>query len=1086
MPEPWICPTCQQHWDQAEIKDGFCPACALGGFLVERRQYSGAGWLKAWAPPPVAELQPLFADYTLLGLVGRGGMGAVYKAVQKKLDRVVAIKILPPELGWNPALQERFLREAQTLAKLNHPGIVTIHDSGASQDLYYLVMEYVDGPNLREYLADNPLSPRQALELGIRFCRTMEAAHAAGIVHRDLKPENILVPSLEQAKIADFGVAKVFGGTPADDRAAVAATALGSGCFMAPEQRNCPAEVDFRADIYSLGVILYWLVTGVHPEPEPVPPSQALAGLGTHCDRVVMRAVSGDPARRFQSMEEMRLELESVLDSEGRAEAEALARENARRQRWHLRLAILGVSLAGLAGLALLFSSMARREKGMASGTLPPPGQAFELWLDGKTPLAMKPVPAGAFEMGSPADSGPEWDPGERLHTVQISKSFWMGECEVTQAQYQNLTGSNPSLVQDPSRPVEFVSWLDAVRFCAILTEQEQRNGRLPLGYAYRLPTEAEWEWAAKAGKAAPAVGQDEAWGAANSGGKSHPVRQKAANALGLCDLYGNVSELCLDSWNSEPGLVTDKLDPVWRPGRDVLGKVIRGGSYKSAFFRSGYRLKTGSAVQSPLVGFRVVLAPEIKAALPVSAVSSFPTLGGEPPEGGKPFALSLPQKTALEMLPIPAGEFSSSRGGKVKISTAFWMGRTEVTQAQYEAVMAVNPSLFYGGGPNFPVENISCAAAMAFCRKLTARERAAARLPKGMEYRLPSMAEWMYACRANDRHGAAGTLEREEMKRVGWCLFNSDAQPHPVGEKPPNAWGLQDMFGNVAEWGLDRRTQGAPSVPMADGQAGGLFAESSRQPLLGGWFKAAFFNAEESGRSRFWNHDEMSGFRVVLAPAWDEKDGSLPDDPKGAKELAALPVDVNGVRYLPLTPKWWGTGTVFKMTPEGIFAENRNEKVDMSVIYILNLARKTEITLVWKLTDVDPAEKAPQLKLELALNALNPRLLARGQMALAPAGDGLFPVVPETWYRSRLQVLPSGDGGKVVHALSLAAAAEGEAKELYRWEYAIDEVTALYLHQSQLKFQGSGPAKAVLVCSKAEIRLDSGPAETARLPPAP
>ncbi len=164
----------------------------------------------SFTPPTIDELAPHFPQLELLELLGRGGMGAVYKARQSALDRMVAVKILPPSLGRDRAFTDRFTREARALARLNHPHIVTVHDVGCTGDFCYFVMEYVDGVNLREALRTGQIDPAKALAIVRQICDALEYAHEEGIVHRDIKPENILIDRRGRVKIADFGLAKLL------------------------------------------------------------------------------------------------------------------------------------------------------------------------------------------------------------------------------------------------------------------------------------------------------------------------------------------------------------------------------------------------------------------------------------------------------------------------------------------------------------------------------------------------------------------------------------------------------------------------------------------------------------------------------------------------------------------------------------------------------------------------------------------------------------------------------------------------------------------------------------------------------------
>ena len=1096
MTEVWRCPICNQFWDDDEIlEDGLCPGCLIRGCVEGRPRQSRPGGDKAWDPPLIEDLQPLFADYEIQALIGRGGMGAVYRAVQKKLNRVVAIKILPPVLGWDPAFKDRFLREAMMLAKLNNPGIVTIHDSGQNQDLYYLVMEYVDGQTLRDYLSNNAISPRQTLELGIRLCHIMEAAHAAGIVHRDLKLENILVPSLEQVKIADFGIAKLFGEQHADDPAVVAASHIvaGTNYFMAPEQRTHPDQVDGRADIYSLGVILYLLLTSGLPGSEPVPPSQMLPGLGDHMDSLIMQAIEKAPGKRQQDMKALRLQLETVLAAERQKEAPA-ASNIGFRNLWKSRIAsILGIFLLGIAGLA--FWAGTRHPKaivGLASGQLPASGKAFEVPLNETLVLAMRPIPAGKFAMGSPPEETPERHPSELLRQVEISKPFWMGTCEVTQAQYQTLMGNSPSFFKEKEAnlPVERVCWLDAVSFCEILTSREQKAGRLPKDYLYRLPTEAEWEYAARAGGESVVL-TDEAklaacsWHSRNSRKKTHPAGGKQANPWGLHDLFGNVSEWCLDSWNKFPASITASVDPVWRPGKDFYSKIHRGGDFTSQAIRSAQREKASIITLSSQIGFRVVLAPVISSGMPSHQPSVFPSLGSSLPETGKAFSIELPQETSLEMLPMPAGEFlmgsppdefyrtSSERLHLVKISTPFWMGRTEVTQAQYEMLMESNPSIFHDAGRSAPVENVSWYAAMAFCKLLALHEKNAGRLPKNMVYRLPTEAEWEYACRAGGKTPPI-VENQEEMGKVGWNSFNSDNHPQPVGKKTPNAWGLHDMFGNVAEWCLDRKGDYADAKEgIVDPVAVGSNTNYDRV-FRGNDYRSKFFRCASRYSNGPCQMDGKTGFRVVLARTQGTAEDEDPETLEVAKRLKSLIPDSHGFRKLPMSSDWW-KGTRREFIPEGIKTQFILSRSSIELLNVIDISQKTEFSFKWKIGGMEDAGADNALDLAFSLDIQENLPLLHGQMTSAPNRNDLAVIKPDTWYRTRLLVDPNDEG---VIAVTLFGNDGNGEKSLNRWEYPINNATRINLKHARPRIRASGNAKnAWILCSEALIRQGKPPA---------
>jgi predicted Ser/Thr protein kinase len=317
MPDATFCPDCQQPLETS--LGGLCPTCLLRqGLEVESDGPEIERGI--WDPPASEDLAALFPDLDVLELIGRGGMGAVYKARQHHLERIVAVKVLPPEIGTDATFASRFAREAQAMARLNHPNIVAIHDFGRTGSICFFVMEYVDGANLRQLLANGPLAPAVALPLVMQICDALQYAHSQGIVHRDIKPDNIMITRDGQVKIADFGLAKLLlgqaAGDPALEQKLLLATgkAFGTPRYMAPEQFSAPRTVDHRADIYSLGIVIYQMLTGELPhEPEFIPLSQKNREIDPALDPILQRALEREPARRYQSMSEIRTEFANLL-----------------------------------------------------------------------------------------------------------------------------------------------------------------------------------------------------------------------------------------------------------------------------------------------------------------------------------------------------------------------------------------------------------------------------------------------------------------------------------------------------------------------------------------------------------------------------------------------------------------------------------------------------------------------------------------------------------------------------------------------------------------------------------------------------
>lgn len=254
-------------------------------------------------PPEIEKLAQLFPELEIETLIGAGGMGAVYRVRQKNLDRVVALKVFLYEND-DAEFAARFQREARALARLNHPNIVTVHDFGQRDGMHYLMMEFVDGLNLRQISQSEKLDPVEALEMVPQLCDALQFAHDQGVIHRDIKPENILLDVNGRIKIADFGLAKMTGHAY-DGTLTRTQQVMGTLNYMAPEQRERPTEVDHRADIYSLGVVIYEMLTGELPFGRFQPPSRKTS-VSSALDEVVMRALEKEPEMRYQQASEFK------------------------------------------------------------------------------------------------------------------------------------------------------------------------------------------------------------------------------------------------------------------------------------------------------------------------------------------------------------------------------------------------------------------------------------------------------------------------------------------------------------------------------------------------------------------------------------------------------------------------------------------------------------------------------------------------------------------------------------------------------------------------------------------------------------
>lgn len=289
-----------------------CPRCLMAQ-IMEPTQADN----QTSAIPPLnpEELAPHFPQLEIIKCLGRGGMGVVYKARQKSLNRLVALKLLAPERLDDPQFAVRFEKEAQALAALNHPHIVAVHDFGQAGGFYYLIMEFVDGMNLRQLLQTKRLTPQEALSIVPPICDALQCAHEHGIVHRDIKPENLLIDKTGVVKIADFGIAKIIAvSTDENGISSSASTAaqtqpLGTPDYAAPEQAN--GQADHRADIYSLGVVLYEMLTGERPNGKFSRFSRRIH-VDIHLDEVVLRALEENPELRFATARDFQTQVEAL------------------------------------------------------------------------------------------------------------------------------------------------------------------------------------------------------------------------------------------------------------------------------------------------------------------------------------------------------------------------------------------------------------------------------------------------------------------------------------------------------------------------------------------------------------------------------------------------------------------------------------------------------------------------------------------------------------------------------------------------------------------------------------------------------
>ena len=856
--------------------------------------------------PSVEALGALLAgrQYAVEAFIGRGGMGAVYRGTQVQLERAVAIKIMRRDQDGDAEFEDRFKREALALARLNHPGIVSVIDFGeASPEYLFLVMEFVDGTDLMEIIRSREVTQAMALELLPQICDALQFAHDQGIVHRDVKPSNILLTRAGRIKIADFGLAKHL-----DGQHTAAHTRLGTPDYAAPEQMEPGAEVDHRADIYALGVMIYQMLTGQLPRGSWRPPSER-ADVASDWDRVVSRAMRPDPHERYHTATEVKTDISRItplpaMTSEKRAAHPA-------RPRWWI----------GGSAFALL------------SGWL-----GWSIWHDKPSHVPSAAVPSASV-IATATKAQPFVNslgmkfvpvPGTKVfmcihETRRKDYAVYAAETPGVDDLWQHLNHKGVPVADGDDHPVAAVSWDDASAFCAWLSKKE--------GYTFRLPTEDEWNLAVvrdledrvhvtpqqvwhHIAKQVPWLGANDPENPPADAGNYKTTRSKflttapvmsfQPNELGIYDLGGNVWEWCQDWLDAE-----HQAHVLRGCGWNNYGTFLYSGNRRGG--EPGLRDAGPDDYERRTPGFRCVMEVDYLINTPVPAQTTasptpvtVPTVLPAEVTKDKPFANSL----GMKFVPVPGTEvLFCIHETRRQDYAAYASGREGLDIHWRDNGVPFDPKIENAA---LPVASVSWAEAGAFCQWLCEREH--------LTYRLPADREWSFAVGIGQDEAAGASpsalsellkdvypwgradAPQDEVGNLADESFHSASssggyfkgyQDHYAGLAPvmkfkPNVWGLYDMAGNLREWVGDK-----------DGNTYLSRGASCTETVLSRYRSSFRFTDFNGG------HDWRTGFRLVLQKKTSPAPSSTAAAPAKSSSLtsqsAALLTNSLGMDFLPV-----------------------------------------------------------------------------------------------------------------------------------------------------------------------------------------
>ena len=720
------------------------------------------------APTQYGDIPPQIEGYDITGALGRGGMGTVWKAIQLSTKREVALKFLGTGGFVSPAAQKRFEREVKIAARLEHPNIARVYESGLLRGGYYYAMALIHGVPLDTYVREKRLSRRQMVDLLRTICLAVEHAHKNGVVHRDLKPGNILVTEDGQPHILDFGLAQSTFDEDDEMALSIDGQATGTPAYMAPEQAaGRRDEIGAWTDVYAIGVIAFGLITGHTPHD--------LTGLKYD---VIRRIAEEEVQRPRDVCKDVDKELEALL-------LKALASNAADRY----------------AAAGALADDMRNYLQGRPLTARPITfGYVASKWLRRNwRRLAAAVVLAGVITAtavitwyGWGGESGPMAE--EELGAVVPVKA-------AAEVAWERVQGLDPASGFGEVIAKAQAVWRNAKTLFDKKSYAEARKAYEEL----QRQSEAIWQ---RQQQRQPAFDARDAYRRALKRYDLEQLKTYGGTAWQHVAAAVRMAESAGDNFAMAAA--------AWRQAEQLLGEAGRQGQRQLKALVDGYVTQAQSLYEQKK--YAEALAP-VAAAIAVCPTDRAARGLRDRIEARLPLprelVLDLGGEVAMKLVLIPAGKFlmgspadepqrepDEAPQRTVTISRPFHLGATEVTQPQYERVTGKNPSRFRG--PDNPVDSVSWNDAVAFCRAVSDRV--------GRNVRLPTEAEWEYACRAGTTTPfyTGPTISTDQANYAGNYAYGPGKvgefrkKTLPVGTFAPNPWGLYDMYGNVGEWCAD------------------------------------------------------------------------------------------------------------------------------------------------------------------------------------------------------------------------------------------------------------------------------------------